>query len=72
MHICEKDMKESLVYMQNTSVCVFFLLVHVPLTKFSAAWSFLTGLTIWFLDNKTKANIYHAMTFATRIFIEPQ
>lgn len=31
LHICERQMKESLVYTQNTSVVCFFLLIQVPL-----------------------------------------
>jgi hypothetical protein len=46
---------------------LFFILVHVPLTKVSAAWSFLTGFLCWFLDNRTKEKIYHGCAFLTRI-----
>ena len=60
------------MYMQNTSVLVFFVLIHVPLTKVSAIWTFLTGFTVWFLDSKTKATIYHGMKFLTRLFVDPQ
>lgn len=57
--------------MQNVSIVVFFLLVHIPLTKLNAAFSFLTGLTVWFLDSKTKASIYYACTFLTRVLVDP-
>ena len=68
---CDKDIKEALQYTQNTSVLLFFILVHVPLTKVSAAWSFLTGFLCWFLDEKTKEKIYHGCAFFTRILTEP-
>ena len=58
--------------MQNTSIVVFFLLLHIPLTKVNAAFSFLTGFTVWFLDNKTKASIYHACGFVTRALCDPK
>ena len=72
-HLCgDRDAKEALQYTQNTSVFLSFVLVHVPLTNVSAAWSFLTGFFCWFLDNKTKEKIYHGCSFLTRILTEPR
>ena len=70
-HLRDRKEKEALQYMQNTSIILFFLLVHVPLSKMSAACSFATGFTVWFLDNKTKAVIYRMCTFITRAIINP-
>ena len=66
----DKEVKSALQYTQNMSICIFFVLVHIPLTKFSAAWSFLTAFTVWFLDTKTKEYIYHLVGFITRVFTD--
>ena len=61
-----------MTYIQNTSVVIFFTLIHIPLSQVNAAFSFLTAFTIWLVDNKTKASIYYAATFVTRCLITPK
>lgn len=50
---------------------MFFLLVHVPLTKVSAAFSFLTAFTAWMVDNKTKMQIYEACQAIVNFIASP-
>ena len=51
MHnIGERDVKESLIYVQNLSVVSFFLLVQLPLSRVSALFTFATGFLVWFID----------------------
>ena len=66
-HLSEKDFKESIMYTQNLSALIFFIVVHLPLSKISCICSFLTAMLVWLLDYKTKANIYHLVAVITRL-----
>lgn len=70
-HLLEKEWKVQAQYIQNTSACVFFLLVHIPLTKVSAAFSFLTAFTAWLIDNKTKMQVYEACQAIVNFIASP-
>ena len=71
-HLRDKDIKQAISYMQNFSVVTFFVLVHIPLSQVNAAFSFITAFTIWMVDSKTKASIYYAVTFMTRVIVSPK
>ena len=71
-HLLQKEWKVQAQYIQNTSVCVFFLLVHIPLTKVSAAFSFLTAFTAWLIDSKTKMQIYEACQAIVNFIASPR
>lgn len=67
----DKEIKRALQYTQNTSVFLFLVLVHVPLTKVSAAWSFCTCFVVWLIDSRTKETVYHMCAFISRVFFSP-
>lgn len=67
----DPEFMRALQYMQNTSAFLFLLLVHVPLSKMSALWSFGTCFIVWFIDNRTKETIYNICAFISRVFFSP-
>ena len=48
------------------------MLVHVPLTKMSAAFSFCTAFTAWLIDNKTKMQIYESCQSVVNFVSNPK
>lgn len=70
-HLTQRQFKDSYRVLQDIASLTFFFLVQIPLTQVSAAWSFLTAFTIWFLDSKTKLMIYSWVHFFTNLIVHP-
>lgn len=50
---------------------IFLVLIHIPLTKVSAAWSFCTCFLVWFIDSRTKETIFNVCRLFAHMFFSP-
>jgi len=57
-HLSEQSFRKEVIYIQNVSAISFFLLVHIPLSRISSLFCFVTVFVVWMLDNKTKLIVY--------------
>lgn len=69
-HMMEKAYKTEISKIQNQSAVIFFILVQVPLSRMSIAWSFVTCMITWCLDCQTKQWIHDTVGACLRLDIE--
>lgn len=53
---------------QSISAAVFFILIHIPLTKISSLFSLVTSIIPVILDKQNKEAIYQGAYYASRAF----
>ena len=53
---------------QSISAAVFFILVHIPLTKISSLFSLATSIIPVILDKQNKEAIYEGAYYVSRAF----
>lgn len=56
--ISDKQFKQQISRISNVSAVMFFILVQVPLSRFSSGFAFLTCFVVWFIDNQSKKWVY--------------
>ena len=71
-HLLDSEWKQQAYFIQNTSVFVFLLLVHIPLTKVSAAFSCITGFVAFLIDNKTQMTAYEMCKASIELACDPR
>jgi hypothetical protein len=53
---------------QSISASIFFILIHIPLTKISSLFSVLTAIVPVILDKNNKEQIYLGAYYVSRAF----